>query len=187
MSSVVWGDVRLFFEHASLSDELTFDPIAEACRQWKKHWGAAPVASVAVVTSLMRVQQILTAELNALVEPYDLTFARYEALMLLYYSKDGKLPLGKMGARLQVHRTSVTNLVDGLEKSGFVKRKSHPTDRRTTLAILTPTGRKIAQDSTKVMNEIKFAVGTLRKSEMLELTALLEKVRFAAGDIVESS
>lgn len=170
-----------------MSDELTFDPIAEASRQWGKHWGRAPVPSVAVVTSLMRVQQILTAQLNALVEPYGLTFARYEALMLLYYSKNGKLPLGKMGARLQVHRTSITNLVDGLEKSGFVKREPHPKDRRTTLAILTPTGRKVAEDSTKVINEVKFSVGALKKSEMLELTALLEKVRFAAGDIVESS
>ena len=34
----------------------------------------------------MRVQQILLARLNGLLEPFDLTFARYEALMLLFYS-----------------------------------------------------------------------------------------------------
>ena len=55
------------------------------------------------VTSIMRAQQILMARLNALLKPFDLTFPRYEALMLLYYSRRGSLPLGKVGGRLQVH------------------------------------------------------------------------------------
>ncbi len=54
------------------------------------------------VTSVMRVQQILLARLNEALEPFELTFPRYEALMLLYLSRAGSLPLGKMGARLQV-------------------------------------------------------------------------------------
>ena len=34
--------------------------------------------------------------------------------MLLYYSRRGELPLGKISDRLQVHRASVTNVVDKL-------------------------------------------------------------------------
>jgi hypothetical protein len=94
---------------------LRFDPIAEARRQWASRWGRGPTPSMSAVTSIMRVQQILLARLNELLEPFDLTFPRYEALMLLYLSRAGSLPLGKMGVRLQVHRTSVTNLIDGLE------------------------------------------------------------------------
>ena len=89
---------------------------------------------MAAVTSIMRVQQILLARLNDTLKPFDLTFPRYEALMLLFYSRKGALPLGKMGDRLQVHRTSVTNIIDGLERSGFVTREPHERDRRTTLA-----------------------------------------------------
>ena len=99
-------------------DPLSFDPIDEAGRQWSKHWGASPVAPMMAVTSVMRVQQILLARLNETLEPFGLTFARYEALMLLYFSRAGSLPLGKIGARLQVHPTSVTNLVDGLHTAG---------------------------------------------------------------------
>ena len=51
---------------------------------------------MAAVTSIMRVQQILLARLNDTLKPFDLTFPRYEALMLLYYSRKGALPLGKM-------------------------------------------------------------------------------------------
>ena len=70
------------------------------------------------VTSMMRVHQILMARLNELLEPFELTFPRYEALMLLYLSsRRGSLPLGKIGERLQVHRTSVTNTIDGLEQA----------------------------------------------------------------------
>ena len=35
---------------------------------------------MAAVTSIMRAQQILLAELDGLLRPYGLTFARYEAL-----------------------------------------------------------------------------------------------------------
>ena len=125
--------------HANASRmPLRFDPVAEARRNWAQHWGDDPVPSMSAVTSIMRVQQILLARLNDTLKPFDLTFPRYEALMLLYYSRQGALPLGKMGDRLQVHRTSVTNIIDGLEKSGFVTREPHERDRRTTLANITP-------------------------------------------------
>ena len=109
-----------------------FDPIAEAARQWEAHWGREPVAAMTGVTSIMRVQQILLARLNALLKPWELSFPRYEALMLLFYSRRGSLPLGKMGARLQVHPTSVTSLVDGLERMELARREPHEHDRRTS-------------------------------------------------------
>src|SRR5215475_250025 len=117
-----------------MSEGLPFDPIAEARRQWTERWGEEPGPSMSAVTSIMRVQQILLARLNELLKPHGLTFARYEALMLLYFSRRGSLPLGKIGDRLQVHPTSVTNLVDRLERDGLVRREAHETDRRTTLA-----------------------------------------------------
>jgi len=75
-------------------------------------------------------------------EPWGITFPRYEALMLLYYSRTGSLPLGKMGDRLQLHRTSLTSLMDGLEGLGLAQREPHPHDRRTTLGTITPEGRR---------------------------------------------
>ena len=134
------------------------------------------------VTSIMRVQQILLARCNQALEPFGLTFARYEALMLLSFTRVGALPLGKIGARLQVHPASVTNLVDGLEQLGYVRREPHPTDRRTTLASITPEGRRQAQEATEAMHAISFGIGSLGKSELEDVTALLRKVRVAEGD-----
>jgi DNA-binding MarR family transcriptional regulator len=130
-------------------DPLDFDPIEEAGRQWRRHWGQTPVPAMMAVTSVMRVQQIWLARLNETLAPFELTFARYEALMLLYFSRSGALPLGRMGARLQVHPTSVTNLIDGLERHGYAQRTPHPSDRRTTLAEITAQGRSVAEEATR--------------------------------------
>ena len=105
--------------------ELPFDPIDEARRHWEERWPGAAAPEMVAVTSIMRVHQILMARLNELLEPFELTFPRYEALMLLYFSRRGSLPLGKIGERLQVHRTSITNTIDGLERVGLVRRAPH--------------------------------------------------------------
>jgi len=166
-------------------EPLPFDPIAEARRQWRKHWGAGPEHAMVAVTSIMRAEQILIARLKELLDPWELTFPRYEALMLLYYSREGSLPLGKMGARLQVHPTSVTNTIDGLEKLGFVERTRHERDRRTTLATITAQGRRTAEAATEVLNREKFGTAPLNRRELDELFAVLTRLRSGAGDFRE--
>jgi DNA-binding MarR family transcriptional regulator len=161
---------------------LRFDPIEEAGRQWRSHWGAEPVAAMMAVTSVMRVQQVWLARLNEALEPFGLTFARYEALMLLYFTRTGSLPLGKMGARLQVHPTSVTNIVDGLEKRGYAARTPHPSDRRTTLATISATGREVAEAATDALHAISFGTPPLGKATLEAITDLLRPARESAGD-----
>ena len=163
---------------------LPFDPIHEAGVQWEQRWGTEPVSSMRAVTSIMRVQQILLARLNTLLRPYGLTFPRYEALMILYFSRRGSLPLGKMGARLQVHPTSVTSLIDGLERAGLVRREPHSSDRRTTLASITESGRRVAKAATKVLNAERFGTEPLRSEQLDSVTTILETVRTYAGDFV---
>lgn len=171
----------------AISDEeapaaASFDPIAEAARQWRLRWGDDPIAAMTAVTSIMRVQQILLARLNALLRDFELTFPRYEALMLLYFSRRGSLPLGKMAPRLQVHRTSVTNIIDGLERAGFVERVPHESDRRMMLATITKRGRETAAAATELLNEALFTVTPLETRELEALSDLLRAVREHAGD-----
>jgi len=165
-----------------MTQTLAFDPIAEARRQWTRRWGEQPAPSMSAATSIMRVQQILMARLNEVVRPFDLTFPRYEALMLLSLSRRGSLPLGKIGDRLQVHRTSVTNVIDGLERSGYVVRVPHETDRRTTLAEITDRGREVAERATEILNRERFGTAPLGDDELDQLSALLEHLRRDAGD-----
>ena len=161
---------------------LAFDPVAEARRHWvESHWDeAAP--GMALVTSVMRVQQIFLARVDEVLAPHGLTFARYELLMLLTFTRKGELPLGKISERLQVHAASVTNAVDRLEKQGFVRRDPHPYDGRAVLAVLTPSGRKVAEQATADVNAKVFTTLGVTTDDADQIFELLRGLRRSAGD-----
>jgi DNA-binding MarR family transcriptional regulator len=161
---------------------LQLDPIAEARRHWEAQgWGEA-AAGMAMVTSIMRAQQILIARVDRALAGFGLTFARYEVLMLLLFSRRGALPLGKVGARLQVHPASVTNAVNRLEADGLVRREAHPTDKRTTLAAVTPAGRRLGRRATRALNTAVFASTGMTEDQLEQVFRLLRSLRMAAGD-----
>ena len=161
---------------------LRFDPILEARRQWAAHGWADSADGMAAVTSVIRAQQIYLARVDQVLRPLGLTFARYEVLMLLVFSRAGALPLNKMGARLQVHPTSITNAVDRLEGQGLLRRVPHPTDGRTTLAEITDDGRKLALTATAEVNAAVFLDPGLPRSDVTTLVELLQNLRRSAGD-----
>lgn len=162
--------------------KLPFDPIEEARRHWSERWPGEAAPSMVAVTSIMRVHQILMARLNDLLEPFGLTFPRYEVLMLLHFSGQGSMPVGKIGERLQVHRTSITNSLDGLEKAGLVRRVPHQSDRRAVLAGITAAGRESAEAATAVLNEANFGTEPLATAQLDDLFATLRTLRAGAGD-----
>lgn len=161
---------------------LRFDPILEARRQWEVHGWADAAPGMAAVTSVIRAQQIYLARVDTVLRPLALSFARYELLMVLLFSRSGALPLNKLGARLQVHPTSVTNAVDRLEQQGLLRRVAHPTDGRTTLAEITAAGRRVARRATDALNAEVFGAPGLTVGEVGELVDILVRLREGAGD-----
>ncbi|MCU1378202.1 MAG: MarR family transcriptional regulator [Acidimicrobiales bacterium] len=157
------------------------DPIAEARRQWEAHGWTDAAPAMAAVTSIMRAQQLFLARVDDHLTPFGLTFARYELLRLLAFTRHGELPLGKLGDRLQVHATSITSAVNRLEGQGFVERRPHPTDGRTTLAVITDSGRDVVERATAVLNAEVFGAIGLSERETAQLYRLLEKVRRSSG------
>jgi DNA-binding MarR family transcriptional regulator len=160
--------------------ELPFDPIARAADIWQRRFG--PSAAMAAVTSIMRVQQILLGELDRILRPHGLTFARYEALVLLTFSRQGALPLRVIGERLMVHPTSVTNTIGRLEKQGMVVRRPNPRDGRGTLAEITAGGRAVVERATPDLMAAEFGLGQYDGDQLKEMFDLLRDLRLAAGD-----
>lgn len=160
--------------------DLPFDPIERAAQIWEHRFGDP--AAMAAVTSIMRVHQILLADLDGLLRPFGLTFARYEALVLLSFSQSGALPMRVVGERLMVHPTSATNTIDRLERAGLVVRRPNPRDRRGTLAAITPAGRDLVARATSVLMEAGFGMRGYDRSQLSELVASLRRLRVAAGD-----
>jgi DNA-binding MarR family transcriptional regulator len=161
---------------------LPDDPIDLAHASWTDQGWGESADGMAVVTSIMRVQQVFLARVEAILRPLGLTFARYEVLMLLRFSRKGYLPVGKIGERLQVHPASVTNAVQRLEQDGFVSRTSNPVDGRSVLAAITPRGRKVAERATAQLNSRVFSIVPIPPAEQREVYSMLKGMRHAFGD-----
>jgi DNA-binding MarR family transcriptional regulator len=161
---------------------LDSDPIEEARRQWVAHGWADAADGMAAVTSIVRAQQIVLQRIDTVLRPLDLTFARYEILTLLSFTKQGSLPMTRMGALLQVHPTSVTSAVDRLEAQGFVERLPHPTDRRAVLASITEAGRARALAATAALNGQVFEQLGITEHQTGQLRTVLRALRANAGD-----
>lgn len=166
------------------------DPIALAAEHWRSHGWADAADGMALVTSIMRVQQLLLGRIEAVLRPSGLTFARYEVLRLLGFTRTGTLPIGKIGERLQVHASSVTNAVSRLEADGLVARSPNPDDGRGVLVTLTDDGRQLVEACTPELNDV-FAALPMPASGQRQVFAALAAVRaafddFAAGEPAET-
>jgi DNA-binding MarR family transcriptional regulator len=165
-----------------MTPPLPHDPIALARDNWRNSGWEAAADGMALVTSIMRIQQELLSRIDAELRQFDLTFARYEVLMLLRFTRRGQLPLGKIGERLQVHPASVTNVVSRLTDDGFIRKVPHPDDARSTLAAITEAGSRTALAATEHLNRQIFACLPLGDDDQVAVYERLTTVRHEFGD-----
>ncbi len=164
---------------------LPFDPIERAGRTWEERFG--PASAMRAATSVFRAQQILLARFDEVLKPHRLTFARYEVLVLLTFSRTGELPLKVIGSRLMVHPTSVTNVIDRLVGAGYVQRRPNPDDGRGVLAGITDQGRAVVTRATGDLTALDFGLADLGEDDLDRLFEILRRVRFGAGDVADAS
>ena len=164
--------------HGPLPD----DPIELARANWVRHGWEDAADGMALVTSVMRVQQVFLARIEAILRPFGLTFARYEVLRLLAFTRRGVMPVGKIGERLQVHPASVTNAVQRLEADELVRRTDNPNDGRSVLAEITASGRLLVEECTHRLNAEVFAAVPIPLGQQERAFKALKGVRKAFGD-----
>ncbi|GAA4395933.1 MarR family winged helix-turn-helix transcriptional regulator [Tsukamurella soli] len=160
------------------------DPIALARANWERAgWGGDIAVGMEAVTSVMRAHQIMLARVEHALKPFRLTFARFELLRLLAFSRRGALPISRASARLQVHVSSVMHAIDRLERAGLVERQPHPTDGRTTLVALTDAGRDTVAEATEAVNEVFADLGgAIGAADSEKLVAAIRVLRRENGD-----
>lgn len=167
--------------------KASVDQIALAAENWVAHGWADAADGMALVTSVMRVQQLLLARVESVLRPSGLTFARFEVLRLLAFTRTGTLPIGKVGERLQVHAASVTNAVSRLEAHGLVERSPNPADGRGVLVTITPAGKRLVEACTELLNDEVFTRMPMPDDEQRAAFDALRNMRRAFGDFAESA
>ena len=68
-----------------------------------------------------------------------------ERARLLWGLKTGACRAGQLAQQAKISPSTITEIVEGLERDGFVRRESDPDDRRAVRVALTAEGRRHLQ------------------------------------------
>ncbi|HEX7188261.1 MAG TPA: MarR family transcriptional regulator [Actinomycetes bacterium] len=120
---------------------------------------------------VLELTLLLTDDMNRSFERDGLTPARAHLLWVL---RGGPSTQRALADALRVSPRNITGLVDGLEASGLVVRRPHPTDRRATLVGFTDDGARLAAEMARGQVELATGLfGPLTEAEVGQLSTLL--------------
>lgn len=157
-------------------------------RVWLERWDPEAASGMAVYTAVLRTYQLLNDEVNTVMRRHDLTFARHQVLAWLAMDPESSLTLSWISKTLRIPPATVTNIIDRLEDEGLVRRVPHPSDARTTLAVITARGEKVAAEATRDLNETVYECIGLSEPKRRRLVDLLAELRASGNDFdVEQS
>ena len=115
--------------------------------------------------------------------PVGLSLQKFNVLMELAASSEGRLSLTEVGRRLIRSAANLTTLIDRVEGDGYVRRVADPDDGRVTLAELTEAGWRILRRATRaVFDAERQVLRVLPRRERMALTELLQRVEPQAED-----
>jgi DNA-binding MarR family transcriptional regulator len=157
-------------------EQAPFDVVEASRRVWLDRWEPEAASGMATFTAILRSYQLLVDQVNDVMRSYDLTFARYEVLAWLATDPETSLTLSWISKTLRIPPATVTNLIDRLEADKLVRRVPHPSDARTTLAVITARGRKLATNATRDLNAQvyeRIGLSEKKRGRLIELLAEL--------------
>ena len=133
--------------------------------------------------SMLRMHTLMTAEIDRALKPFEMTRSGYLVLATVQLSEDGTRLLSRIATHMLVHPTTVTLVVDRLERQGLLVRQPHPTDRRATHVRVTPAGSALMREATEALAGVGFGLPGMSDADAAQLTKMLAPVRAAAGDV----
>lgn len=111
-------------------------------------------------------------------KPYGLV-GKHLGILLLIQDK-GSLPQQEIGKCMYIDRTTMVDMIDDLEKLGYVERKAHPTDRRAHALYLTTKGRDVLPKLYRLGLEAEKALlKPLASKDQRELSRILRQLVLA--------
>lgn len=159
-----------------------FDVVEASRRVWLDRWDPASASGMAVFTAILRSYQLLNHQVHDVMRRHGLSFARYEVLAWLATDPESSLALSWISKTLRIPPATVTNIIDRLEGEKLVRRVPHPSDARTTLAVITPRGRRLATEATEDLNSAVYQRIGLPEAERGQLIGLLAALRASGGE-----
>lgn len=125
------------------AEEPHDDAVEEAARRFGERYPGE--SGFRALAALVRGYAVAVRGVETLLRPLGLSLSRFELLLLLSFSRSGRLSMTRIRDLLMVHGSSVTYLVERLEEAGLVAREVSASDRRISLVRLTEEGRGLVE------------------------------------------
>ena len=135
------------------------------------------VAISEIMQSLRRIIKSLQDYSQMVSSHFGITGPQLWALKTIY--QRGNLSLGELSKGMYLHPSTVSGVVDRLEKKGFVLRDRTEKDRRVVKACLTPKGKMLVRRAPNPVQG-KMIYG-LRKLKKEKLNLVYESVQELVG------
>jgi DNA-binding MarR family transcriptional regulator len=143
----------------------------------------ANVLATEAVMNTIRTADMAFERIGRLLRPLKVSAAG--GLVLGQLRDHGAMSPSELGDRLIVTRATVTGLLDSLERRGFVRRTANPTDRRSLVVDITPTGLEVLQEVRTIIHHNETAwMRVLSEEELHTYIGLLHRIQdsVAASD-----
>ncbi len=123
------------------------------------------VAISEIMQSLRRIFKAIQDYSHAVSEKYGITGPQLWVLKTLLLN--GSLSLGEIGKGMYLHPSTITGLIDVLERKGHVLRARDQEDRRVVKVRLTAAGKRLAERAPNPAQEkMIYGLKELKKSEL---------------------
>lgn len=128
--------------------------------------------------SLVRTSSLMQKLSDRFFSQFGLTDVQFNILMILKEHGSQGLSQQELSEHLIVTKSNVVGLIDRLERGGYVKRVSHPSDRRFNQIVLTPKGQKLeAKVEKSYFKEVDKMMNVLSSSEKRSVVKAMESIR----------
>jgi DNA-binding MarR family transcriptional regulator len=105
--------------------------------------------------------------------PYNLNKNQKRAIIAI--GRKGEIIPSVLGEYLDLHKGSLTSIIDSLEKEGLISRKGDPDDRRKTILSLTEAGEEYRDWLNAVIQEkVSEVLDRLDEEEIVEYQESME-------------
>lgn len=118
-----------------------------------------------IMQSLRRIFKAIQDYSQEVSKKFGITGPQLWALKTIY--ANGNISLGELSKKMYLHPSTITGVVDRLEKKGYVLRDRGQRDRRVVKLQLTPKGRRlIGQAPNPAQGKMIHGLRKLRREEL---------------------
>jgi DNA-binding MarR family transcriptional regulator len=158
--------------------EVVDDDVAEIASYYQALVPLTDTLAVRAVLVLVRTYGVIDAAIEDYLAPLSLSRARLNVLNILCRAPGRMLRMKDISAALNVSKSNITSLIDGLERDGLVERRPDLSDKRTVWVYLTSLGKHSLQTVLPYhLAQLAELMSCLSPDEKMTLAQLLTRLR----------